>query len=72
MPTPDTRMKQRLSDLRATIDQSGTKGVNLIALVNRFGVEHGLRKETVKLYLRMLGAGGYVLERDGRVYPIST
>ena len=72
MPTPDSKMKQRIEDLKLTIIQSGKVGVNLIALVNRFGCEHGVRKETVKEYVKMLEAGGYVVERNNRVYEVST
>lgn len=61
-------MKQRIEDLKQTIIQSGKHGVNLIALVNRFGCEHGIREKTVKEYVKMLEAGGYVVERSNRVY----
>ena len=68
MPSPDTRMKQRLADLKLTITRAGETGINLIALVNRFGCDHGLRTDTVKLYIRMLETGGYIIERNNRVY----
>ena len=61
-------MKQRIKDLEATIYASGDHGVNLISLINRFGCEHGVRKETVKEYVKMLEAGGYIVERSNRVY----
>jgi len=68
MPTPDVKMKQRIADLKLTITRAGETGINLIALVNRFGCEHGLRTDTVKLYIRMLETGGYIVERNNRVY----
>ena len=71
MPTPDSKMKQRLQDLRDTIKTSGQQGCNLIALVNKIGVEHGIQINTVKKYIHMLQNGGYIIERGGRVYDIS-
>lgn len=63
-------MKQRISDLRETIYASGTKGTNLVALINRFAVEHGLRTSKVAEYIKMLQHGGYIHENNGRVYRV--
>lgn len=67
----DSKMRQRLNDLRRTIENEGEKGVNLIALVNRFAVENGLRSSRVKDYIQMLVHGGYCYERNGRIYIIA-
>lgn len=61
-------MKQRLNDLHATIEGAGKSGINVIMLVNKFGVVHGLKVSTVKDYLKMLVNGGFVLEKSCRVY----
>lgn len=71
MPTPDTKMKQRIRDLQDTIKGAGKKGCNLIALINRVGVEHGIQTKTVKSYIQMLQNGGYIIEKHNRVYDIS-
>lgn len=68
MPTPDSKMRTRLKDLLATIEKTGTKGCQLITLVNRFGVEYGIRPVTVKEYIQMLVNGGYIYEKNYRVY----
>lgn len=65
-------MKIRLNDLLKTIEATGKRGVNVIALINRFGVEQGLRVDKVKEYVKMLENGGYVVERNNRLYKFET
>lgn len=68
MPTSRQLMKERVDTLLALIEKN--PGINLLRLRNKFAVVHGVRPQVVTEYLKMLERGGFIVERENKVYPV--